>query len=136
MNALQGGGSTETYLKRYTGFSILGLSSGDEVEDAPASENGIEYFFEHYYAGYLNNYRVCGTPMLGKHLNLIVFLTIFVVSAYFGSQIKPASKASSFLPDDHPLQKFFTFWRGDASPFRASDQDAMVQLDFVFGLQE
>lgn len=33
MNALQGGGSTETYLKRYTGFSILGLSSGDEVED-------------------------------------------------------------------------------------------------------
>lgn len=33
MNQLQGGGSTETYLKRYTGFSILGLSSGDEVED-------------------------------------------------------------------------------------------------------
>lgn len=33
MNALQGGGSTETYLKRYTGFSILGLSSGDEVDD-------------------------------------------------------------------------------------------------------
>ena len=33
MNPLQGGGSTETYLKRYTGFSILGLSSGDEVED-------------------------------------------------------------------------------------------------------
>jgi len=33
MNALQGGGSTETYLKRYTGFSILGLSSGDEVEN-------------------------------------------------------------------------------------------------------
>lgn len=33
MNVLQGGGSTETYLKRYTGFSILGLSSGDEVED-------------------------------------------------------------------------------------------------------
>jgi len=33
MNTLQGGGSTETYLKRYTGFSILGLSSGDEVED-------------------------------------------------------------------------------------------------------
>lgn len=33
MNALQAGGSTETYLKRYTGFSILGLSSGDEVDD-------------------------------------------------------------------------------------------------------
>ena len=33
MNVLQGGGSTETYLKRYTGFSILGLASGDEVED-------------------------------------------------------------------------------------------------------
>ena len=33
MNVLQGGGSTETYLKRYTGFSILGTSSGDEVED-------------------------------------------------------------------------------------------------------
>lgn len=33
MNALQGGGSTETYLKRYTGFSILGLSSGDEIDD-------------------------------------------------------------------------------------------------------
>lgn len=33
MNTLQAGGSTETYLKRYTGFSILGLASGDEVED-------------------------------------------------------------------------------------------------------
>lgn len=33
MNTLQGGGSTETYLKRYSGFSILGLSSGDEAED-------------------------------------------------------------------------------------------------------
>lgn len=33
MNTLQGGGSTETYLKRYSGFSILGLSSGDEVDD-------------------------------------------------------------------------------------------------------
>lgn len=33
MNVLQGGGSTETYLKRYTGFAILGLSSGDEVDD-------------------------------------------------------------------------------------------------------
>lgn len=33
MNTLQGGGSTETYLKRYTGFSILGLSAGDEVDD-------------------------------------------------------------------------------------------------------
>lgn len=33
MTPLQGGGSTATYLKRYTGFSILGLASGDEVED-------------------------------------------------------------------------------------------------------
>lgn len=33
MNTLQGGGSTETYLKRYTGFALLGLSSGDEVDD-------------------------------------------------------------------------------------------------------
>ncbi|AKG94551.1 ERF family protein [Paracoccus phage Shpa] len=33
MNALQGGGSTETYLKRYSGFGILGLSSGDETDD-------------------------------------------------------------------------------------------------------
>lgn len=33
MNALQGGGSTETYLKRYSGFGILGLSSGDENDD-------------------------------------------------------------------------------------------------------
>ena len=33
MNALQGGGSTETYLKRYSGFAILGLSSGDEADD-------------------------------------------------------------------------------------------------------
>jgi len=40
MNLLQGGGSTETYLKRYTGFSILGLSSGDEVEDDGKSAGG------------------------------------------------------------------------------------------------
>lgn len=33
MNDLQGGGSTQTYLKRYTGFAILGLSSGDEIDD-------------------------------------------------------------------------------------------------------
>lgn len=33
MNVIQGGGSTQTYLKRYTGFAILGLSSGDEVDD-------------------------------------------------------------------------------------------------------
>lgn len=40
MNALQGGGSTETYLKRYTGFSILGLSSGDEADDDGQSSGG------------------------------------------------------------------------------------------------
>lgn len=39
MNVLQGGGSTETYLKRYTGFSILGLASGDEVEDDGRAAN-------------------------------------------------------------------------------------------------
>ncbi|MEL6467073.1 MAG: ERF family protein [Pseudomonadota bacterium] len=33
MNLLQGGGSTETYLKRYTGFALLGLASGDETDD-------------------------------------------------------------------------------------------------------
>jgi hypothetical protein len=49
MNALQGGGSTETYLKRYTGFAILGLSSGDEADDdgqaaGPASTVSPEQF--------------------------------------------------------------------------------------------
>jgi len=39
MNALQGGGSTETYLKRYSGFSILGLSSGDEADDDGAASS-------------------------------------------------------------------------------------------------
>lgn len=39
MNVLQGGGSTETYLKRYSGFSLLGLSSGDEVDDDGASNS-------------------------------------------------------------------------------------------------
>lgn len=49
MNALQGGGSTETYLKRYSGFSILGLSSGDETDDdgqgagAPATVTADQY---------------------------------------------------------------------------------------------
>lgn len=33
MNFIQGGGSTQTYLKRFTGFAILGLSSGDETDD-------------------------------------------------------------------------------------------------------
>ncbi len=33
MNVLQGGGSTQTYLKRYTGFAILGMASGDEQDD-------------------------------------------------------------------------------------------------------
>jgi hypothetical protein len=37
MNALQGGGSAKTYLKRYTGFALLGLASGDEVEDDGAA---------------------------------------------------------------------------------------------------
>lgn len=33
MNELQGGGSTQTYLKRYSGFAILGMASGDEADD-------------------------------------------------------------------------------------------------------
>lgn len=33
MNALQGGGSTQTYLKRYSGFAILGMAAGDEADD-------------------------------------------------------------------------------------------------------
>lgn len=48
MNALQGGGSTETYLKRYTGFSILGLSSGDEVDDDGRSANTQPITAEQY----------------------------------------------------------------------------------------
>lgn len=40
MNHLQGGGSAETYLKRYSGFAILGLSSGDETDDDGNSANG------------------------------------------------------------------------------------------------
>lgn len=40
MNVLQGGGSTETYLKRFTGFAILGLSSGDERDDD--GQNGTQ----------------------------------------------------------------------------------------------
>lgn len=43
MNALQGGGSTQTYLKRYTGFAILGMASGDEQDDdgVTASEAAV-----------------------------------------------------------------------------------------------
>lgn len=37
MNVLQGGGSTQTYLKRYTGFAILGMASGDEQDDDGAA---------------------------------------------------------------------------------------------------
>lgn len=39
MNALQGGGSTQTYLKRYSGFAILGMAAGDEVDDDGVAEN-------------------------------------------------------------------------------------------------
>ena len=42
MNHLQGGGSATTYLKRYTGFAILGLASGDEVEDDGAAIETID----------------------------------------------------------------------------------------------
>lgn len=37
MNILQGGGSTQTYLKRFTGFAILGMASGDEADDDGAA---------------------------------------------------------------------------------------------------
>jgi hypothetical protein len=50
MNALQGGGSTETYLKRYTGFSILGLSSGDEVDDDGRGADAATVSAEQYIA--------------------------------------------------------------------------------------
>ena len=48
MNTLQGGGSTETYLKRYSGFSILGLSSGDEVEDDGRTASAATITAEQY----------------------------------------------------------------------------------------
>ena len=48
MNALQGGGSTETYLKRYSGFSILGLSSGDETEDDGRAANSATVSADQY----------------------------------------------------------------------------------------
>jgi hypothetical protein len=48
MNTLQAGGSTETYLKRYSGFSILGLSSGDEVEDDGRGANTATVSAEQY----------------------------------------------------------------------------------------
>lgn len=48
MNTLQAGGSTETYLKRYTGFSILGLSSGDAVEDDGRGANAATVSAEQY----------------------------------------------------------------------------------------
>jgi hypothetical protein len=50
MNALQGGGSTETYLKRYTGFAILGLSSGDEVDDDGQTANAQTITADQYMA--------------------------------------------------------------------------------------
>ena len=37
MNAIQASGSTETYLKRYTGFGILGMSSQDHEDDGASS---------------------------------------------------------------------------------------------------
>lgn len=46
MNVLQGGGSTETYLKRYTGFAILGLSSGDETDDDGQGNGSVELISE------------------------------------------------------------------------------------------
>ena len=50
MNVLQGGGSTETYLKRYSGFSILGLSSGDEADDDGRSADAQTVSADQYVA--------------------------------------------------------------------------------------
>lgn len=49
MNFIQGGGSTQTYLKRFTGFAILGLSSGDEVDDDGTSAGRGEPITEEQY---------------------------------------------------------------------------------------
>ncbi|MDX1704600.1 MAG: ERF family protein [Altererythrobacter ishigakiensis] len=49
MNFIQGGGSTQSYLKRYTGFAILGLSSGDEVDDDGSSAGSGESISEAQY---------------------------------------------------------------------------------------
>lgn len=50
MNVLQGGGSTETYMKRYSGFSILGLASGDETEDDGVGQSVKTVSAEQYIA--------------------------------------------------------------------------------------
>ena len=42
MNSMQAYGSTETYLKRYTGFAILGMSSEDFDDDAQGTSRGSE----------------------------------------------------------------------------------------------
>lgn len=42
MNAMQSYGSTETYLKRYTGFAILGMSSEDFDDDAQGTSRGSQ----------------------------------------------------------------------------------------------
>lgn len=42
MNLLQGGGSTQTYLKRYSGFAILGMAAGDEQDDDGKAGNAGE----------------------------------------------------------------------------------------------
>lgn len=49
MNFIQGGGSTQSYLKRYTGFAILGLSSGDEMDDDGRSAGAGESIAEEQY---------------------------------------------------------------------------------------
>ena len=42
MNDMQAQGSTETYLKRYTGFALLGLSSDDFDDDGNGSGKPVE----------------------------------------------------------------------------------------------
>lgn len=62
MNVLQGGGSTETYLKRYSGFSILGLSSGDEVDDDGQGGGGGETVSAEQYVALRNRAAEAGVP--------------------------------------------------------------------------
>jgi hypothetical protein len=94
--------------------------------------NAIEYFFDKKYYPYLAE-EVAG-PLTGAHINILLFLVAFIFMLIMGLQLKPAEQASDFLPKWHPLQKFFTYWAGDSSPFRQSDQDEMVQLTFTWGL--
>lgn len=107
----------------------LAVAGADEA----AQQRSIEYFFEQVYGGYLTDFKFFGC-LKGRHFNIILFVVWFAVFAFLGSQLGPASKASEFLPEWHPLQKFFSYWSGDKSPFRESSNDNNVQITYVFGL--